>query len=203
MRTKRASGGERIARQPPHRAGAAGAPRILAIALAVAAVFAAGQTVAGADAPARARRSTQVLRIADGGLRDIVDQGLARSWTLRELESRLASSPVVVYLARAPLGRGLAGRTRLIGAGEGWRFLLVELADRIDGVDLLSVVGHELQHAIEIADDEAVLDVKSLEALYRRIGFEARDGNPHTNSFETLEAIDAGRRVQAELLGLG
>jgi hypothetical protein len=61
---------------------------------------------------------------------------------------------------------------------------------------LLGLLGHELQHAAEIAAEPAVLDDRSLSALYRRIGF--RSGPATGDHFDSDAAIDAGDRVTRE-----
>jgi hypothetical protein len=176
--------------------------RIIGIGVVIAAMFAVGQAIANAAPTAKRQRLLQTLRVSDPQLRQAIDQGLARSWTLRDLEARLERSSVIVYLARASIGRGLVGRTRLIGSGsDGWRFISVELDARITGLDLLTVLGHELQHAVEIGNESGVVDEASMAALYRRIGMPAFDLDSD-HSFETRQAIDTGRRVHLELLGL-
>ena len=176
--------------------------RPIGIGLVIAAMCALGQTSTSA-APWGKRQSVfRALRTSDPQLRQALDIGLARSWTLHDLEARLERSSVIVYIARASLARGLAGRTRLIGAGDGWRFLSVELDDRYAGLDLLTVLGHELQHAVEIGEAAGVVDEGSMLALYRRIGLPSGDSESDGQSFETRQAIETGRRVHMELMGL-
>ncbi len=146
-------------------------------------------------------RMPHSIRSSDTRLIDTLDQGLLRSPTLRELESRLENSSVIIYLARAALPGLLAGRTRLIGAGGGWRFLSVEVDERVGPLDLLTVIGHELRHAVEIADAAEVVDLPSLEALYRRIGQESRRSEGQSHWYETREAQETGQRVREELTG--
>ena len=176
--------------------------RFIGIGLVIAAIGALGQTSTSA-APGGKRQSIfHALRTSDPQLRQAIDVGVARSWTLHDLETRLERSSVIVYIARASLARGLVGRTRLIGTGETWRFLSVELDDRITGIDLLTVLGHELQHAMEIGDAAGVVDEGSMLALYRRIGIPSVDSESDGQAFETRQAIETGRRVHMELMGL-
>ena len=143
----------------------------------------------------------EVLRALDHRLGDLVEQGLARSPTLRALQAHLQQSQVIIYLEwSSRLPANLVGRTRIMGAGGGYRYLSVQLDDRLSKLDELAVLGHELQHAVEIADDPGVVDEASLAGLYRRIGSEASSGMASL-WFETQEAIDAGRRVHSELAG--
>jgi hypothetical protein len=146
-------------------------------------------------------RTLNSIRCSDAPLVDLLDQGLARSATLRDLESRLEGSSVIIYLSRALLPSGLAGRTRLIGAGDRWRFLSMEVDERIGPLDLLTAIGHELEHAVEIAGAPDVLDLASLEALYRRIGRVSGAEHSKSHWYETRDAEESGRRVRAELTG--
>jgi hypothetical protein len=149
-------------------------------------------------------RTLNSLRSSDGALLDVLDQGFSRSQTLRDLESKIESASVIVYLSRAVLPAGLAGRTRLMGAGGAWRFLSVEIDERAGPLDVLTVIGHELQHVLEIGASAEVVDDASLAALYRRIGIEttdARGATPGSFTFETRDAIETGHRVRSELSG--
>jgi hypothetical protein len=163
-------------------------------------LFILGQTFAADAKTTNAPRPLNNVRSSDTYLMQVLDQGLARSATLRELQAHLEHASVIVYLARAPLPQGLAGRTRIIGTGGIWRFLSVEVDNRAGPVDLLALVGHELQHVIEIADAPEVVDGTTMAAFYRRVGTEWNDGR-QAASFETKEALEAGRRVQMELTG--
>lgn len=180
--------------------------RLIAFLVAVIAMFVRGQTIATAATGATKKTSTlQTIRSADAPLMQLIEQGFAHSATLRRLQAHLADSPVIVYLSRVTLPRGLWGRTRIIGSGDAWRFLSIEIDDRISLLDQVSTIGHELQHAVEIADAGDAVDAGTLATLYRRIGHESpqidRDPGAGKEFFETEEARDAGHRVRAELTG--
>jgi len=87
-----------------------------------------------------------------------------------------------------------AGHITLMGTGGGRRYVRLSVNPRYDGRQRLAILGHELRHAVEIADAESVVDQPSLVSLYRRIGF--RSGE---RSYESDAAIAAGRQVQDEL----
>ena len=66
----------------------------------------------------------------------------------------------------------------------------------------MSLLAHELQHAVEIADAPEVVDEASLKELYRRLGADSGPGAFNGSVwFETQGAIDTGRRVYSELVG--
>ena len=59
------------------------------------------------------------------------------------------------------------------------------------------MLGHELRHALELADAPWVMDDAAVVSLYREIGY-ASCARP-TPCYDTQEAVAAGRRVLAEL----
>jgi hypothetical protein len=132
-------------------------------------------------------------------LLDDLAKGARRSATLRRLLDRLEDSDVVVYLMfdRA-MPPNTAGHISLISAVPGRRYLRISIDRRIGGCQRLAILGHELQHAVEIADARAVTDQEGVASLYRRIGF--RSDNGRNDCFESRLAIETGLRVQREAL---
>jgi hypothetical protein len=184
-----------IARQRPHAVRAA-----LTIVLTL--VLAATTAATGKPKKLKAPRP-DTLRCFDPSLMDLIQQGLARSMTLQTLTEHLEQAGVIVFISyNHQLPAMTAGRTRLIAATAGWRYLSTELGDHYGRVDLLSLLAHELQHAVEIADAPDVVDEASLIALYRRIGADTGRGALEGSLwFETQGAIEIGRRVSSELAG--
>jgi hypothetical protein len=62
---------------------------------------------------------------------------------------------------------------------------------------IVALVGHELQHVAELADEPLVGDSDSYLNLYRRIGYSSCDSLCHC--FDTQAAVDAGYAVLSEL----
>lgn len=135
------------------------------------------------------------VRGAGGYARWLVEIGLVESPTVAALAQRLASSDVVAYVEVVPLSNGTA-KTVLLNAAGPVRYLLISIdADRTPDV-LLEMLGHELQHAVEIADAKDVRDEAGLVALYKRIGLH----RSATTRFETALAREMGRRTRKDLL---
>jgi hypothetical protein len=169
----------------------------LAVAIAVGAA-----ATALADSKAKVKMP-EVIRCFENTLMDVVQQGITRSSTLRDLIDRLERQHVIVFLRSANnMPPATAGRTRLITASGSWRYLSIEVSDRLSKVELLALLAHELQHAVEIADAPDVVDEASLVAMYHRLGADT-GRTPGTDGiwFETQAAIDTGRRVLTELFG--
>ena len=59
-------------------------------------------------------------------------------------------------------------------------------------------LAHELQHAVEVIEDESVIDEASLIALYRRIGQQSGGNAPMR--WETAAAQQTGFKVRRELV---
>ncbi|MDP2320171.1 MAG: hypothetical protein Q8O42_12640 [Acidobacteriota bacterium] len=131
-------------------------------------------------------RSTQLLRA-----------GMARSDTFRALVERLEASNVFVYVSVSPLIKSsLAGQLTWMTQAGPYRYLRATLNAGLGTDQQIATLGHELQHAVEVLDDELVVGEKSLVALYRRIGQPSRAAN---SGWETVAAQETGYRVRREL----
>jgi hypothetical protein len=138
------------------------------------------------------------IRSSETELLGALAEGARVSPTLRRLVDRLEASDVVVYLMfdRHSSPR-TAGHLSLLTAVPGRRYLRVSIDRRNDGCRRLAILGHELQHAVEIAEAASVTSEATLAALYRRIGF--RSGDARLDCFDSVGAILAGRAVEKEV----
>lgn len=155
----------------------------------------AGNRAAGAAQNARDPH----IRSTEPELSDELAIGARLSPTLSRLVDHLEESDVVVYLTfdRMPTSN-TAGHISLIAAVPGRRYLRIAIDRRIVGCQRLALLGHELQHAVEIADAATVVDAESVASLYRAIGFR---NDSRRDSYESRLAIQTGRQVQREALG--
>jgi len=140
---------------------------------------------------------TRHVRTFDPKLSALIAEGTRRSPLLRALVDRLNRSTVFVYIEAALLPGQLSGRLTFVGGGRPWRYLRVEIECRQSTVAQVAALGHELQHAIEIANHTAAVDPGSIRALYGTIGF-AVDGSGRR--FESNAARTAGHRVRSDWL---
>ncbi len=125
----------------------------------------------------------------------LIDQGLQRSPTFRRLVSRLQDSNVIVYVRLRPdMSESLGGSLRFLTSSASDRFLLVSLNRRNSPAMLVAFLGHELQHAAEVADSPDVVNQDELRQLYRRIGVRVRQ-----DAFDSRAAQLAGQAVRLEL----
>jgi hypothetical protein len=129
----------------------------------------------------------------------LLDELVARSPTVRDLVDRLDRSDVLIYIRYQWFSTTtLRGRIGFLAADQHRRLLAIEIGCRYTRTDQLVALGHELQHAVEIADAPAVWDARSLAAFYTSIG--DRTGYAATaETYETVAAAEMGRRVRSEL----
>jgi hypothetical protein len=140
------------------------------------------------------------IRTTDPRLMRLVRDGERTSETFRQLVARLRQSDVVVYLECGG-GNGLAdGQLTFVSAVGGRRYLHVRVARMASADVQIALIGHELQHAVEIADAPAIVDASSLAREYQRIGYVSPRGSPGL-SFDSEAAVQAGYKVLRELSG--
>jgi predicted O-methyltransferase YrrM len=133
------------------------------------------------------------VRAATADVRELIADSAARSTTVRDLLARLGCSDVIVYIEMTASPQVPRGRTKLVTAVPGVRFLRIGINRSMAGTDLTAILGHELQHAVEIAERDEVRDDEGVRRLYGVIG---RPGGP--DSFETDAALDVERLVRLE-----
>jgi hypothetical protein len=142
------------------------------------------------------------LRITDARLRHIVDHASEISSTFHALVDRIEHSDVVAYVV---LDMALTSRTRgrlsFVGMAAGIRYVKIEVGYVGPANHQAVLIGHELRHAVEVADAPTIVDVVTFERAYARIGFlNLNAGEDETRSYETKEARDAGKQILRELL---
>lgn len=153
---------------------------------------------------ALAKETTVVkVRGLDVGAEALIDEGRWRSETFQRLLADVAESDLIVYVTRTAMDPARSGALRFVGAGEGVRFLLIELNEAHDD-DLnaprgrmagIATLAHELQHALEVAAAGTVRDAQSFDAYFRAIG--AADAD----AVDTHAARQTGAQVYFEMTG--
>ena len=139
------------------------------------------------------------VRVTDLRLRSLFEEGNDRSPTFQALVRRLEQSNVVVYIEGDRWATtSFAGRLSFLSTVAGTRYLLIRVAPLPSSIQQLAMMGHELQHAVEVADNPEVVDEESFRREYMRIGFVSGIVDSGLG-FDTRAAIDAGTRVAEEL----
>lgn len=137
---------------------------------------------------------TPAVRPEDAGLRALIATGMERSVTFRELNARLDTEDVVVYVRSSPCTGGVPACLVWATASAGPRRLLIKL-DRFGRSpdELTALLAHELQHANEVASAKDIIDLVSFQKAFASRGWK------HGAGYETEEAAKITRRVAAEL----
>lgn len=144
------------------------------------------------------------IRASDRHLRAAVEHGVRHSATFRELVRRINTSDVVVYLSCGTntLPRGVEGRLTFVSRSGGFRYVTVDVDARLPLRHQVSIIGHELQHAVEIAETSSIVDGPSLARAYAdHLGFQDRTrSSAYGRSFDSRAAVEAGQTVLREML---
>ena len=150
------------------------------------------------DAPKPTPSRVPRVRPNDSRSAALLLQGIQRSDTLREIVERLEQSDVIVYLVMQPsLKRSLAGTLTWVTGTKSFRYVRISLNPELSSDALISVIGHELQHALEVSDAPSIVDTASLQAYYEKNGLTTPS---HANGWDTLAARVTGEEVRRELL---
>jgi hypothetical protein len=163
------------------------------------AVFAALAFLAAAPAFAQDDAPSPNVR-GEAGLQRLIDDAARRSPAIRAWIERLDELDVTVYVRAAMFPRpDLDGRLGLLSTRGAHRYLVIELACGRSELTQMTTLGHELFHAIEIAEEPSVVNVDALADFYSRIGVKTGDSRG-VRTFETEAAAAAGQLARRQLL---
>src|SRR3954468_7401953 len=139
---------------------------------------------------------TRHIRAMHDSTRALLRRGFRESPSFAALVKRLQQSDVYVYIEQVDrLPGGLEGRLMMLPRAHEHRYVRIQLAMRGAPEDCIAVLGHELQHAVEVADAEDVFDEAGMNRLYQKIGIR---GGEHL--YDTAAAQQMGRTVRRELV---
>jgi hypothetical protein len=124
----------------------------------------------------------------------LIAEGCDGSSSFRALVDQLRETHLIVYVEPVWKMSGvMAASTTFLGGPADFRYLRVSVDVRMTRKGQIAYLGHELQHAVEIANAPEVVDAATLEAYYRRVGEESVDG------YDTPAAREMGLTVWNEL----
>ena len=135
------------------------------------------------------------VRCLDTESRQLVEKVSAQSPTVRRMLARLEASDLITYIQITPSFQRLRATTRIIGTVPEARFVLVTIVSMTSETDRIQLIGHELQHVLELAEAPTVRDEAGMVEMYERIGW-----RESSRAYETAAAVDAGRTVKLEVL---
>jgi hypothetical protein len=129
----------------------------------------------------------------------VLAEGKQYSPTLSVLVDRIDASNVIVHVECARFNNlTLQGRTLLVVAAHETRYVRVQVDCLLMRRELIAIIGHELEHAAEIAAAPEVVDEPSFGRLLHKIGFSMCCSTQE--QYETRAALDAGDRVSNEMV---
>jgi len=150
--------------------------------------------LSGGPAWAEGDGETARVRGLDPAAVKLIEATRAGSPTVRRLLDRLERSDLIVYVQLVPRFDKPRAVTSILSAVPQARFVIISITTLSGDPDRFLLLGHELQHAVELADAPEVRDLAAMRALYERIGWRDRP-----NVYETAEALDTGHAVRQEM----
>ncbi|HEX4913320.1 MAG TPA: hypothetical protein VFV51_05155 [Vicinamibacterales bacterium] len=136
----------------------------------------------------------EVVRPVDHAAAVTIRRAVAGSRLVREMLRELERTDLIVHVEMSrDLPGGLGGTTRLVTARGGHRYLRVSIATALPPEARAAILGHELQHAIEIARSRAH-DSETLRQFWLHHGYRIND-----RFFETEAARGVERAIRQEL----
>lgn len=127
----------------------------------------------------------------------LLRRGVERAPTLRHLIDEVEAHDVIVYLQLQPrLANGTGGCLTWMHAHDRYRYVRASLNPLLNEDQLIAVIGHELQHVLEIAKAPSVRDRNSMVTLFREIGFR---GTGAGDVWDTLAARSTGSVIRRQV----
>jgi hypothetical protein len=156
-------------------------------------------TPLGYPTPSIAARDHHV-RALDRRVHEWIRIGSSGSRTFSALMDRLAASDLIVYVQIVNrLPGGGHGQLSFLASTTTVRYVRIDLVRDGRAAEMVALLGHELQHAVEIANAPRVRDSQSMAILYLHLdGIHAKG-----TRFDTAEARITGSRVKDELAATG
>jgi hypothetical protein len=120
-----------------------------------------------------------------------------KSATVRELVNKLEQSNVVAYVNVTPLDKGTpTSGLNYVGSSSVQRFVLITIADDASADRRIELLGHELQHAADVAATKWVTSDVQFQRYISMIGW--RDSTT-ARGYETAAANATERQVRRDV----
>ena len=137
------------------------------------------------------------VRAIDARSQAWIRAGASGSATFRSLLARLSKSDLIVYVVTVDrISGGAAGQLFFVTATPRARYVRIEVAADRNLKDMVALVGHELQHAVEIADAPRVRSPQSMALLY--LGMPE---NSFRSQYDSVAARVTESRIRNEFAG--
>ena len=118
----------------------------------------------------------------------VVQDAMRRSPTIKRLVEELQSLEIIVYVDLSFDMVRDRGTTTVVTSNSTVRILRVLISARLDPRQRIEVLGHELQHAVEIARADGVASDETMRDLFLRIGYSTGPKAFETNAAQNVES---------------
>jgi hypothetical protein len=152
--------------------------------------------VLAASAAAVAAETAMMPRVRSSHayIRAMIEEAAERSETFRRLVKAIEATDGLVYVEQGVCGHSVHACLSLhVTPAGGYRILRVVVDARQPDWEVMSSIGHELQHALEVLGNRTL---NTQEAIFL---FYSREGMAMESSFETTAAIKTGNAVRNEV----
>ncbi len=136
---------------------------------------------------ANVRSSSPVINAA-------IEAAMKRSATFRQLVATINASDSVVFVNEGDCGHGVRACFVAVRSSGTHRYMFVKVDPRKRDCELMTSIGHELRHTIEVIGDPSVRSDAGKFFFYENIGRQSVGGTR-----ETFAAMDAGNAVRSEI----
>jgi hypothetical protein len=136
------------------------------------------------------------VRSTDPRVQEWIRIGAAESQTFRSLLKLLAESDLIVHVQSVERLM-TAGQTYFVTSTATTRYVRIEVAVRGNVSEMIALIGHELQHAVEIAQEPRIRDRQGLSLYYKGM-----QGNSMSRTeYDSVAARVIEDRVRREMWG--
>ena len=140
------------------------------------------------------------IRASDDELVALLEDGIKRSPTFKGLVDRLAKSDVILYVRPDVTAKANAPtKLTFLAAKGGYRYLVIRVGSGQTKDKQLATLGHEMQHAVTIADAASVVDSATLKREFERVGKLTQPAVGDDFFFESPIADEVRRRILSEV----
>lgn len=136
------------------------------------------------------------VRSMSNNMADLVQRTAARSPTVAAMLKTIEASDVILqvdFRLDPALPRAV---TTFMGVSGEVRYVRTVINPTLPARERMELLGHELQHVIEIVSNPEIRDQQSMRSVFMAIGWTDGPNGP----FETAAAIEVQRQVRSELM---
>jgi hypothetical protein len=135
------------------------------------------------------------VRSLSNDMADLVQRAAARSPTVAAMLKTIEASDVILLIDFRLDNALPRAVTTFVGVSGAVRYVRMVINPRLPPRLRMELLGHELQHVIEIASNPAIRDQSSMRVAFSAIGWMDGPNGP----YETAAALLVERQVSAEL----